>query len=299
MIFVKYINKIYQFFLSDRSKGKISNLIFMTAIAFFIVHSMVIALVSLGVLPGSLYNRLAVVPEPLSAIYTPFSIILLYEIYLIIYYLPKSIKIYLGKQYEIIALILIRNIFDDLAKLSAEMNGAVNEHISDLLWTFGGLIVLLLLIFCFYKLSESKHIRTSESECNIKQRRFIFIKKVLSLFLLLLFVLLFFRSLTSLYDFYPLTMDNIISVIKEMSNQFFTTFFTVLIIVEVLLLLFMYDLDENFSKVIRNSGFIISTILLKLSFRVEDKANIVFILIAVAFGVVILGINRLYERIRQ
>lgn len=91
-------------------------------------------------------------------------------------------------------------------------------------------------------------------------------------------------------------MDNIISVIKEMSNQFFATFFTILIVVEVLLLLFMYDLNENFNRVVRNSGFIISTILLKLSFRVEDKANIIFILIAVAFGVMILGINKLYER---
>lgn len=256
-----------------------------------------IALVSFGAIPGSLYNHSTTVPEPLSAIYTPFSIILLYEIYLIIYYLPKSISIYLGKQYEIIALILIRNIFDDLAKLSADMNEGVKEHISGILWTFGGLILLLFLIFCFYKLSEYKHIRVSESNCNIKQRRFIYIKKSMSLFLLLLFVILFFNSFTKLRDLQILTMDNIISVIKEMSNQFFTTFFTVLIIVEVLLLLFMYDLDENFSRVIRNSGFIISTILLKLSFRVEDKANIIFILIAVGFGVIILGINKLFERI--
>lgn len=299
MKFVKYINKFYQLFLSDRSKASVSNLIFMTAIVFFIIHSLMIALVSIGIIPGSLYNRSAVVPDPLSAIYTPFSIILLYEIYLIIYYLPKSITIYLGKQYEIITLILIRNIFDDLSRLSSRMYGDLNEHISNLLWTFCGLIVLLLLIFCFYKLSENKYTRILEADCSTKQKRFIYVKKILAILLLLLFVILFFNSFDKLDDFYPLTMDNIISVIKEMTNQFFTTFFTVLIVIEVLLLLFMYDLDENFNRVIRNSGFIISTILLKLSFRVEDKANIIFILIAVAFGVIILGINKLYEGIHQ
>lgn len=299
MKLIKYIDKLYPLVLSENSKEKIANLVFKAAIIFFIIHSLIIALVSLGVIPYSIYDQSEATPEPLSAIYTPFSIILLYEVYLIIYYLPKSITIYLGKQYEIITLILIRTIFDDLSKLSVQMNYVTNESVTNLLWTFGGLIVLLLLLFCFYKLSEYKHARVLEYECNAKQKRFIFIKKSLSFLLLILFLVLFFYSFVKLGDFHSLTMNNIISVIKEMSNLFFSTFFTVLIAVEVLLLLFMYDLDEKFSKVIRNSGFIISTILLKLSFRVEDKANIILILIAVAFGVVILGVNKLYDRIQQ
>lgn len=299
MKIIKYIEKLYPLFLSEKSKENIAGLVFMTAIVFFVIHSLIIALVSFEIIPGSLYDRTGATPEPLSAIYTPFSIILLYEVYLIIYYLPKSITIYLGKQYEIIALILLRTIFDDLSKLSFRINSITSEVAVNLLWTFGGLILLLLLLFCFYKLSGYKHIRISEYECNAKQKRFIYVKKLLSFLLFVLFIILFFNSFSKLKDFYPLTVYNIISVIKEMSNLFFSTFFTVLIVIEVLLLLIMYDLDEKFSKVIRNSGFIISTILLKLSFRVEDKANIILILIAVAFGVIILGINKLYERIQQ
>ncbi|MFN6048152.1 MAG: hypothetical protein ACK45C_09065, partial [Bacteroidota bacterium] len=56
--------------------------------------------------------------NPVSAIYTPFSFILIYEVYLLIYYLPKSTSIYIGKQYEIITLIVIRRIFKDIGGLN-------------------------------------------------------------------------------------------------------------------------------------------------------------------------------------
>ena len=50
----------------------------------------------------------ALLRDPTSAIYTPFSILLVYEAYLMIYYLRRSTTIYIAKQYEVIALILIR-----------------------------------------------------------------------------------------------------------------------------------------------------------------------------------------------
>jgi hypothetical protein len=36
--------------------------------------------------------------------YTPFSVLLFDEVYLLVYYLRRSTTIYIGKQYEIIAL---------------------------------------------------------------------------------------------------------------------------------------------------------------------------------------------------
>ncbi|MBC7494638.1 MAG: hypothetical protein H7221_06480, partial [Flavobacterium sp.] len=72
-------------------------------------------------------------------------------------------------------------------------------------------------------------------------------------------------------------------------------FFTVLILVEVLLLLFSFLLSDKFSKVIRNSGFIISTILIKLSFGTEGILNTILIVVAVSFGVIILWIHNKFE----
>ena len=48
--------------------------------------------------------------NPIAAIYTPFSFILVYEVFLVVYYLPRSISQYIRKQYEIITLIIVRSI---------------------------------------------------------------------------------------------------------------------------------------------------------------------------------------------
>jgi len=287
MILTK-VNKVYSLFLSEKRKIQFEKIIFPIAIATFIIHFSLIILGNFNMLPGSVSEN------PIKAIYTPFSIILLYEIYLLIYYLPKSITIYLGKQYEIIALILIRKTFDDLANLSI-LEGIVKvDDIRNLLLTFGGLIILFLLIFCFYKLSGSKADRVDE--CDDKEKRdFLSVKEILSLGLLVFFVLLFIKSLFDLKDL-PLTVNHVVYAIKTINQTFFSTFFTALILTEVLLLLFTFNLSDKFSKIIRNSGFIISTILLKLSFMVEGFTNVMIILIAVIFGIAVMGIYRLFEK---
>lgn len=287
----RYLSKIYPFFLSETSKKHFERIIFLTAIIAFIIHFVWIILAGLK---GSTSLKVGI--NPISAIYTPFSIILLYEIYLLIYYLPKSITIYLGKQYEIIALILIRKIFSDLANLPISSENTDYLGMKKLLLVFGGLIVLLLLIFLFYKLSGNKPKRIDETQCkDNKSRKFVIVKKIMALGLMFLFIILFIGSFQEIKDVRSIGVDNIMELIYKMNNTFFDTFFTALILTEVLLLLFTFDLSDKFSKVIRNSGFIISTILLKLSFKAEGILNVGIILVAVAFGVAVLAIHRLYE----
>ncbi len=293
----KLISKIYPIVLSEKRKKQFEKLIFFTAIITFTLHFTLIILARMNIVPG-FNNSSSSELNPISAIYTPFSIILLYEIYLLIYYLPMSITIYLGKQYEIIALIFIRKIFDDLSKISTRTESLDLIHVQGLLITFIGLLILCLLIFLFYKLSGSKPERIDEKKCeDIQSRKFVLIKKIMALGLMILFIFLFIISLFDLKDIKSIAnIDNVVSVISNMNNTFFDTFFTALIITEVLLLLFTFSLSEKFSKVIRNSGFIISTILLKLSFRAEGLANISIILVAVGFGVSILAIHKLFYK---
>lgn len=290
----KVINKISDILLCQNSKWHIQRFIFVAAIVAFIIHFSLASLVYAGIIPQNLYDQSTSAPNPISTIYTPFTIILIYEIYLLIYYLPKSITSYLGKQYEIIALILVRGIFDNLSGLTNE-SSFDNPHIISLLYKFVGFIILLLLIFCFYKLSEKKHIR----ECTpleLKQREnFVLKKKLLSLILLVVFAFLFVTSFFELRNVDSFGISDFVHIIKKMNSSFFDTFFTTLILTEVLLLLFTYNLSREFNKVIRNSGFIVSTILLKLSFKTEGLTNLMTILIAAAFGVAILGVYRLFE----
>lgn len=52
----------------------------------------------------------------LHAIYTPFSFILFYEVLLLVLALPKSHTSSIGKQYEIVSLIVIRGVFKDIGE---------------------------------------------------------------------------------------------------------------------------------------------------------------------------------------
>ena len=87
-----------------------------------------------------------------------------------------------------------------------------------------------------------------------------------------------------------------ITDLANINNLFFDEFFTVLILVDVLLLLFSFTHTDKFNKVIRNSGFVISTILVKLSFGTEGLLNSVLIVTAVGFGVLILWIHMMFEK---
>lgn len=293
-MFVKVINRIFSLFFSEQSRRQFEQVVFIFAIVSFILHFLVIILANSGIFPAGLVG-IEGKQNPIISIYTPFTVILLYEIYLLIYYLPKSITIYLGKQYEIVALIVIRKIFNDLGRLTFD-NGHYDEpSIKSLIITFVALALILLLIFCYYKLSGNKGIRKDENSCRTtEEKKFVILKKILALCLMGTFVYLFIVSIIDLQRI-PFTVNGIIQAMRTVNNAFFFSFFTALILLEVLLLLFTFNLSDKFNKVIRNSGFIISTILLKLSFRVEGKESLILILIAIAFGVAIMGIHRLYE----
>ena len=90
------------------------------AIASFLIHLAVISLVNLDVIHISKSSNFFV--NPIAAIYTPLSFILVYEVYLLLYYLPRSLTTYIHKQYEIILLIIMRRLFKDLANITITPN---------------------------------------------------------------------------------------------------------------------------------------------------------------------------------
>lgn len=283
------IRRVFDFFFSEVSKKWFEKIIFLTAIMVFIFEIILLALISVGILPESVYG--AEQPNGIAILYAPFSIILIYEVYLLMYYLPKSITTYIGKQYEVIALILIRNIFDKLSYVGSALS--FNDVVYPLLIKLGGLLGILALIICFYRLNRKKEIRQGEEECpDRKSQRFVIAKKVLSLGLVLLFIGLFVQSLFDLAGMHAFTITGVNEAIKDLNKIFFSHFFTALIFTEVLLLLFTFNVHSYFYKVIRNSGFILSTVLLKLSFNMEGGLNIIILLITMSFGVATLLIYR-------
>lgn len=84
--------------------------------------------------------------------------------------------------------------------------------------------------------------------------------------------------------------------LANINNIFFDEFFTILIVVDVLLLLASFFYSDLFHTIMRNSGFVLSTILLKVSFSVSGILNNALIIGSVFFGLLILNIHQLFER---
>lgn len=289
--------KINQILLSEDTRKKAERFFVIVAIVSFIIHLGAILLIDVGFLETPENKSLII--SPLAAIYTPFSFILIYEVYLLVFYLPKSMTDYIGKQYEIITLILIRKIFYDLSQLKLDTNWFQTE--ADLQFTYDilGVLSLFVLIFLFYKLSKKyKQITGAQHiDINNKTKRFIRIKTIMAN---LLVPVVFFLAI---YSFGNWILENTIEVkdvskgIKDVNSIFFDDFFTVLILTDVLLLLITFFQTDVFSRVIRNSGFIISTIMIKLSFSADGVLNTILIVCAVGFGVLLLLIFNQYKKI--
>ena len=280
---------------SEKSKKMSERIIINIAIFSFIVHLILIFLNQFGVF-GSQYEGSSFFSSPIAAIYTPFSFILIYEVYLLIYYLPKSMTIYIGKQYEIIMLIVIRRLYKDLSQLELSNNWfSIKE---DLQFTYDlmGTIILFILIHLFYKMNKyrvRKLLKYTETRPEII--RFIQIKKKIAFVLVPLFFIMAIYTFGN-WAYITFLNPSEMTDFANINNLFFDEFFTVLILVDVLLLLFSFTHTDKFNKVIRNSGFVISTILVKLSFGTEGLLNSVLIVTAVSFGVLILWIHMMFEK---
>ncbi|WP_395053566.1 hypothetical protein [Flavobacterium sp.] len=287
-----YFNYFYAKLLSEKTKKKTEIVFVSIAIISFILHLSLILLVDFKVI--NLHTSSRFLNNPISSIYTPFSFILIYEVYLLVYYLPKSTTIYIGKQYEIITLIIIRRIFKDLTSLKFKEDWfSAKENIlfaTDLLAT----LVLFYLIFIFYKLNRTNEISKAIIQKSVEVTKFIDFKKVIAMILIPIFLVLSIYSLGS-WIYESFNISQMVRNIKDINKIFFDEFFTILILIEVLLLLVSFFISDKFSKVIRNSGFIISTILIKLSFGTEGFLNTILIVVAVVFGVLILMIHNKYE----
>ena len=82
------LEKLYQKLLSKKTKEKSEQVILWIALVSFIIHLLMIGLIHFNVIAINEPSNLLI--NPIAAIYTPFSFILVYEVYLLIYYLPKS-----------------------------------------------------------------------------------------------------------------------------------------------------------------------------------------------------------------
>ena len=279
-------NYLFKTVFADSVRKKVENLILVLAGCGFVVHLLLIFLKEFNFITITDLNQ-DLLNDPISAIYTPFSLILVYEVYLLLFYLPRSFTSCISKQFEIISLIVIRKIFKDIPLMDLNDNLILSEHNVELIVDLLGFLILFFRIFLFDKGTQKL---TKKNITDPSLIRFISSKKLVSLSLL---IIMSFMALNTLFEW----VFNIYysQIITQIDSLFFNKFFTLLILADVIILLISFKYTEEYSKLIRNTGFIISTILIRLSFSSSGYLTMILILTGVIFAYLILKIYNAIE----
>ena len=282
---IKLIDKCHKLLFSVKNLKLFETAILFLAVVGFIAHLLLIY-VNINYELDYLSKLDNLFTNPISALYTPFSFILIYEVFLLIYYLPRSFTTSIRKEYEIISLIMIRKVFEDIPNLNTE-TGIFNTESLNLLYNLLGILIIYYLIFLFKKTIKIIPKRKDTKDLS----KFIAYKKALSIVLVPILIILCFSNLISWSQ--KLFINEYFT--QNINSIFFVDFFTILILVDVFILLISFGYTERYAQIIRNTGFIISTILLRLSFGVRDLSSVILLISGVVFGLIILKIYQLTE----
>ena len=287
MQFQSKIEGLFSIIFSENVLKRFEKYILYLAFFGFIIHLSIILLsnyklIGVSIIETNLFS------DPIAALYTPFSFILVYEAFLLIYYIPRSFTTAVGKQYEIISLIVIRKIFKDIPLIDLNSNWIENPYNLQLIYDLVGILVIFFLIYLFKRTKQNLPIKSVSEKLN----QFISSKKLVSIVLIPILIGICVISF--------LTWFNGVIINKSFEGNinylFFNDFFTLLILVDVFILLLSFAYTDRYSQLIRNTGFIISTILLRLSFSASGITGILLIISGIVFGLLILLIYNAIEK---
>lgn len=249
-----------------------------------------VAVFILGLI-GIELNRQGMLPPGMSAI-TPtshymainlaFSLVLVLEVVSLIFTIPCSISKSVGKQFEILALILLRGSFKELADfpepilLTGHMD-ALLRIVSD---ATGALIIFGILgVYIIINRQLDDEARKGEALF-----RFVAAKKIVALCLFGIFVFLGAKNV-------------FLFATSQPTFEFFHAFFTVLIFSDILLVLVSQRFLPQFRAVFRNSGFALATLLIRLALTAPKFYDALIGIGAVVYAVLLtLVYNAFFSR---
>ncbi|GAB6037256.1 hypothetical protein JCM15519_18150 [Fundidesulfovibrio butyratiphilus] len=199
-----------------------------------------------------------------------FTLVLIMEVLGLIFTMPCSFSRSVGKQFEILSLILLRNSFKELVNLPEPIGvGGDWSPILRLSADGCGALVIFAILGVYYKI-QNPDSHTAKS--GYARYAFVASKKILSMALLLVFALL---GLETLYQ----------SVFHHRTIDFFDTFYTVLIFADILIVLLAQRFLPGYEAVFRNSGYALSTLLIRLALAAPPFYNTLLGIGAALFAV--------------
>ncbi len=250
----------------DRTRQTITTVLIGT----FLVTLTLTELNRFGLLPDTLGERLPT--NPFYSVKLAFTLLLVNELIALIFILPCSVSRAVGKQLEILCLIFLRNAFKELSYftepivLVGQLDAVLRIGANAL-----GAVIIFVLLHLYYRQYVKRSGKSSRGE---RGYRFISVKKLVSMILLLIFTILGVYHLSLMW-------------MHGEGIPFFAEIYTILVFSDVLLVLVANRFFPGFNDIFRNSGFAVSTLLMRLSLTAPAFLNVVIGIGAALFALLL------------
>lgn len=232
------------------------------------IASIIILIIFICSLASIELNREGFLPKNLSkivptnhfrAISLAFTFILCLELIALVLSISQSLSISVGKQFEIMALILLRNAFKELSYLSEPISMSESSHHLYIIC-----LAALTSLGIFVCLGIYNHMpKHTKYIYNPNERiKYINAKKLIALFLLILLTIVAFR-------------DAFIHITTGKDVAFFETVYTILIFADILIVLVAQRFMPSFNAIFLHSSAVVATLIMRLSLSASSPWNVI------------------------
>ncbi len=215
------------------------------------------------------------IPETyLAAIEAAFTLLLMIEVMGLIFSIVGSVTTSVGRQLEILSLILLRNVFKEISHIKEPV---VWDQLIDLILPIVsaslGAVIIFAILGLFYRLKQTVEMKGDEND----KKSFIISKKVIALLLFVSFNIIIINSFIGHFTGNP-------------TSDVFESIYTLLIFSDILIVLLSMRYGHDYQVAFRNSGFAVVTVFIRISLIAPAHYNAILGTGAALFALAVLGI---------
>ncbi|MDH5561684.1 MAG: hypothetical protein OEY59_12615 [Deltaproteobacteria bacterium] len=216
-------------------------------VVFFLITLVLIALKRNAILPDIIGQF--VVDKYFAAISYAFTALLIFEVVSLVLSLSLSVSTSIGKQFELLSLVLLRDAFKEISHYhSPFVWDQFKDALNNIMISGIAALIMFVILGFYYRIQLHKPITQIEDDRN----SFIASKKIIALVLLFCFAMLLVENLFIYFT-------------THHAENIFEGFYTLLIFSDILIMLMSLRYGSSYRIAFRNSGFAVATVIIRLA----------------------------------
>lgn len=264
------MNKLEELFESSKNISILGTILTLS----FLLGVFAVEMNIRGLVPGFLSRLIPL--KHLVIIAQVFTLVLCFEVISLIFSFVHSVTISMGKQIEVLSLVLLREVFKEFSYFSEPIEWVqAKPFLFPMISSALGALLLFLILGFYYRIYQARVITNDIDEAN----NFIKIKKNIAFVLLVSFITI-------------IIQETVLFLQTGESHKAFDTFFTVLIFSDILIILVSMRYSTSYLITFRNSGFAVATVFIRLALISPAPYSS---LIGIGSALFVLGISFIYQ----